>query len=98
MAETTVYYRLPDGSVGSRTGDVSEGGGIQVPEGAVLITAEEYEATIAAAEAEREARAAEIRAREREQARQTYESLIAAGFPEDAARRMSGYWPDPEES
>lgn len=85
----TIYYRLADGALGSRS--VSDGE-ITLPEGAVVLTAEEYQAALDAAEAERAARAETIRAAEREEARTAYEALVANGIADAVARRLSGYY------
>lgn len=95
MDETTLYFRLPDGSYSMVT--VTGDGGYEPPDGAVQITQAEYEAAVAQIEADNAAAVERAREAERAQARAAYEALLAAGLPEETARYLSGYTPDEDE-
>lgn len=89
MEKTTIYYQYEDGSVAHR---VTTGGAKPAtPEGATEISEEEYRAALAAIEDANRERAEERRAEEQARAKADYEALLAAGIPEETARRMSGY-------
>ncbi|MGW5925221.1 hypothetical protein ACWF2L_03105 [Streptomyces anulatus] len=89
MENSTRYYRFPDGSFTATEFSGFEEGEAPVPDGAVEITAQEYESGVAALEAAREQWAADQRAAETAAACEDYDALIAAGIPEATARRMS---------
>ncbi|MET7809727.1 hypothetical protein ABZT26_02570 [Streptomyces sp. NPDC005395] len=95
----TIYYRTATGSL--VMADVSDGVEPHLPEGAEVLTADEYQAEVDAAEAVREAKREQTRQENAQAARSAYDALIAAGIPDETARRLSGYWetddePDPE--
>ncbi|MBA9005908.1 hypothetical protein [Thermomonospora cellulosilytica] len=103
--QTTVYYRNPDGSVGQVTVERPDWTGeppgdeppYQLPPGAVEITREEYEQTLADIQAAIEEQRRQVAEAEAARAKADYEALRAAGIPEEIARRLSGYTPpDPE--
>ncbi|MFE7356957.1 hypothetical protein ACFU8Q_28315 [Streptomyces sp. NPDC057543] len=90
MEETTRYVRTASGSVMKIT---DSGSTTVLPDGAVEITAEEYEATLAAIQAASDQKAADERAQELAAKKDAYDALIAAGIPEASARQISGYTP-----
>ncbi|MET7694884.1 hypothetical protein ABZT06_44430 [Streptomyces sp. NPDC005483] len=85
---TTSYYQLPDG--GLRTVTTSEGVDVSVPDGAMGVSAEEYEAALAAIEEQRARDEAERQAAQEAEERTAYIAL-AALLPDAVARRLSGY-------
>lgn len=94
MAETTLYYRLPSGAFAQRTVDGDELT-VALPDGAVEVTAAEYETGVAAIREANAAATAEQQAAARQAQQADYDALLAAGIPETTARRLSGYTPDP---
>jgi hypothetical protein len=92
--ETTYYYRHDNGGyeVVTVTGDAE----YVPPAGAVEISQAEYEAGVAAVAAHNDAHLADLRDADRQTALADYQALIAAGIPEETARRLSGYTPDPD--
>jgi hypothetical protein len=86
--QTTTYYQLPDGGVREVT--VSEGVDVPVPDGAVGVSAEEYEAALAAITEQHAQDVAERQAAQDAEARVAYLAL-AVLLPEAVARRLSGY-------
>ncbi|MEU8870423.1 hypothetical protein AB0D24_04520 [Streptomyces javensis] len=99
MDETTIYYRYDNGSVAKRV-VAGAGEDIPVPDGATVITEEEYTAALAAIEEANEAQRQEEEAQHQAQVRADYDALRALGVPEETARRLTGYTgpDDPEES
>jgi hypothetical protein len=91
MAEQTFYYEYPSGALTER---VTTAANPVHPEGVTLLSAADYAAKKAAADAAEEQRQADIRAAETARERDAYEALIAAGIPEEAARTLSGYRPE----
>ncbi|WP_406177948.1 hypothetical protein [Streptomyces canus] len=85
---TTSYYQLPDG--GLRAVTVSEGVDVSVPDDAVGVSEEEYEAALAAMEEQRAQEEAERQAVQQAEERTAYVAL-AALLPDAVARRLSGY-------
>jgi hypothetical protein len=87
--EPTTYYVLyPDGHIGQIT---ATGTDPVLPEGAKLLTQEEYEETRAQMLEAHEARLAELEAAETAQQLAGYTALVAVGIPEAVARSLSGY-------
>jgi hypothetical protein len=84
----TSYLHLADGTLSQIT---VTGTDPVIPEGAKLVTQEEYEQLRGAMLEAREARIAELMAAEEESMRTQYADLKAAGIPEATARALSRY-------
>ncbi|MGJ3558833.1 hypothetical protein ACR6C2_07590 [Streptomyces sp. INA 01156] len=92
--ETVDYWVIyDDGSVG-RLSTTGEEPVLAKP--GHLVTEEEYQERADELAAEREEHLARIAAEDKARTRAAYEAFLAAGFPEEVARQMSGYTPDPE--
>ncbi|MFJ3249045.1 hypothetical protein [Streptomyces sp. NPDC086782] len=92
---TTYYYTLPGGAFGTRTVDVDDAPVEDLPEGAELITEEEYSELLAAHEEAKEQRLAERQEADLAERRAAYEALIGLGIADPVAQRLSGYVPPP---
>jgi hypothetical protein len=92
----TIYYRTATGSL--VMAETSDGVEPQLPEGAEVVTAETYQAEMDAAEAARETVREQTRLENEQQAHNAYDDLIAAGIPDATARRLSGYWTQPDDN
>jgi hypothetical protein len=92
MEETTIYYRLPDGSlvVVKYTGTDAP----PPPEGAVEISEEVYLAELAAIQAANEASAAAQRAAECATMKEAYDLLRGIGMSHEAASSVSRWSPE----
>ncbi|WP_019061677.1 hypothetical protein [Streptomyces prunicolor] len=88
--QTTRYYQFSDGRLRevTITGSVS----MPEPEGAVGLSAEEYQAALGVIQAERETARAAREAAEQAEVQAVYLAL-AAILPDAVARRLSGYAP-----
>jgi hypothetical protein len=84
-----LYFRRPDGAVTEVTTTRPEN--VIPPEGAVQITAEEYEAALSALREANEAYLAEQREADKARTLADYRVLRGLGVPHDSALRMSGY-------
>ncbi|MGW0086553.1 hypothetical protein [Streptomyces sp. NPDC003393] len=87
---TTVYFQLANGAVGRLETEREDP---DLPEGAELITQEEYEAAKAALEEAHAEHVASMEQELQEQAGTDYAALVGLGLPEETARRLSGYTP-----
>lgn len=92
--ERTFYYRHEGGGYSTRTVVVEDGTEVPPPAGAVEISQSEYRDGVAAVESAHAEYVAGLEEADEVRARADYEALIAAGIPEETARRMSGYRPD----
>jgi hypothetical protein len=61
------------------------------PEGATVITAEDYATRLADIQADNQAAVDQALAEEAQQRQEDYEALLALNVPEATARRLSGY-------
>ena len=98
MADVKQYFRTSDGVLASRTTSGAVDEPAPLPEGATLLTEEEYTAELAAVEAARQEHADDLVAADEARTREDYLALRAAGVPEATARRMSGYTGPPVEA
>jgi hypothetical protein len=89
---TTRYYQLTDGRIRQVT--LSEGMSLPTPDGAVLISPEEYATALGVIEETRAAAEAEQQEAEEAEAKVAYLAL-AAILPDAVAQRLSGYTPPP---
>ncbi|MET9461962.1 hypothetical protein ABZY05_44225 [Streptomyces canus] len=92
MADQTFYYEYPDGSIAER---ITTAANPEHPEGVTLLTAAEYASKKAAIEAAHAQQQADVQAAETAAKKNAYDALIAAGIPDEAARTLSGYRPEP---
>ncbi|WP_406177944.1 hypothetical protein [Streptomyces canus] len=92
MADQTFYYEYPDGSIAERVTTAAEP---VHPEGVTLLTAAEYASKKAAIEAALAQQQADVQAADTAAKKNAYAALIAAGIPDEAARTLSGYRPEP---
>lgn len=86
-----MYLRFPDGSLRGISSTPQDGTRQRVPEGATVITRDEYVRLAAEARAATVARRAELVAADQVRQRGEYESLRKAGIPEALARRLTGH-------
>lgn len=93
---STVYLQYTNGSV-ARLETTRDAGEVTPPEGAEVITEEEYDQALAAIQEANARGRAELDQQIRQRARQDYEALLALNLPEETARRLSGYTPVEEE-
>jgi hypothetical protein len=93
--ETTLYLRYADGSVAQMV-NTTPADDIPVPDGAEVITAEEYATAKAAITEANAARAAQLEQELQTKARADYDALVAVGVPQETAARLSGYTPPDE--
>ncbi|GAA2945916.1 MULTISPECIES: hypothetical protein [Streptomyces] len=87
----TIYYRYENGSYSERTVSGETDTEIVAPPGATEVTEAEYRDGVAALDAARAAENSAMEAADQERARQSYDDLVAAGIPDETARRLSGY-------
>lgn len=90
MSEQTYvrYYRTPAGGIAKI--EESHPGATGLPEGAVEIDQAEYDAAIAAWQAEKDAYVDGLRQAEQQQAEADLQALLTLGLPETTARRLIG--------
>lgn len=89
--ESVLYYKMPDGSV---TEIRYTGATPVLPEGAILLSQQEYEAELAALQAAQEAEHAAQVAAECAAAKQAYDLLRSLGMSDEAARSVSRWSPE----
>ena len=90
----TLYLKYPaTGSVSELETSAAEDEDVPLPEGAELISAEEYAQALAAIQEANARLVAEQEQQINAAAKEDYEALLAQGIPEATARRLSGYIP-----
>ncbi|MFF4911320.1 hypothetical protein ACFY2T_41380 [Streptomyces sp. NPDC001260] len=90
MAEQTFYYELPDGALREVVTTETDPA---PPDGATVLTADEYNAKKTAREADLTQQQADTQAAERAQKKNAYDALNAANFDPAVASTLSGYTP-----
>ena len=83
------FFRLADGVLAAQT--VTGTSLPDLPEGATLITQEEYEEGLKALQAERDEYRARLDTEDQERMQDDYDALRKLGVPEGTARRLTGY-------
>lgn len=93
MTETlTQHYRLEGGILAVRT--VTGTALPELPDGATLVTPEEYAIQLAELQAQKQAHRTRLDEQDQERMRGDYDALRELGVPVETASRLTGYTPE----